>query len=193
MSYSYNLIKADGRRKYLNATELKQFKDATQYFSAMTRTMCLMIANTGCLISEALNLYYTDVDFAKKVIRINSLRRKGKEQIRFVPLPDTLLEELRIAHENKNVQTENDKKDKLWSWSRGTAYRKIKMVMNKAEIEGFFATPLGLRHGFGVHCIENGVPIVYLKKWLGHSSLDITCMYLTVIKNSERSFAERLW
>ena len=189
MSYSYDLIKADGQRKYLNDSELKQFKNATQHFSPIIRTFCLMIANTGCLISEALNLNYANIDFTQKAVLINSLRKKGKEEIRSIPLPDTLLNELRIAHENGRGQTE----EKLWSWSRRTAHKKIKSVMEKAGVEGFFATSIGLRHGFGVHCVMNGVPIVYIKKWLGHSSLDVTCMYLTAIKQDERSLAERMW
>lgn len=189
MSYSYDLIKADGQRKYLNGSELKHFKNATQYFAPAIRTFCLIIANTGCLISEALNLTYADIDFTKKAIHINSLRRRGEEKVRSVPLPDTLLDELRITHENERGQSEK----KLWSWSRKTANTKIRKVMQKANIEGFFATSIGLRHGFGVHCVINGVPIVYIKKWLGHSSLDVTCMYLTAIKQDERSLAERMW
>ena len=189
MSYSYDLIKADGQRKYLNGSELRQFKNATQYFSPTTRIFCLLIANTGCLISEALNLTYVDFDFAKKSVLINSLRRRSKEKIRSIPLPDTLLDELQLAHECGIEQAEK----KLWSWSRKTANTKIKKVMDKAGIEGFFATSIGLRHGFGVHCVINGVPIVYIKKWLGHSSLEVTCMYLTVINQNERSLAEKMW
>jgi site-specific recombinase XerD len=41
--------------------------------------------------------------------------------------------------------------------------------METAGIAGPKASPKGLRHGFGVACIENGIPLNLVLRWLGHA------------------------
>lgn len=65
-------------------------------------------------------------------------------------------------------------------------------VMNNAEINGLQSSAKGLRHGFAVYAISR-VPITLVKKWLGHSILETTEIYLSVIGVEEREMAQRLW
>ena len=65
--------------------------------------------------------------------------------------------------------------------------------MKKAEIEGICATSKGIRHGFGVLCVRTGVPLNYIQKWMGHSTLEATRVYFSALEQNERSFAEKLW
>lgn len=82
----------------------------------------------------------------------------------------------------------------LWELSRGWAWHLLKDLMIEAEIpEGLFATPKGLRHGFGVHAIRSGIPITLVQRWLGHASLATTSIYTQVLGNEEREIASRMW
>ncbi len=84
--------------------------------------------------------------------------------------------------------------DHLWSWSRTTAWRKIKTVMDDAGIEaGAHASPKGLRHGYGVAGISAGVPLNMLSKWMGHSKIETTAIYANALGEEQRQIAERMW
>ena len=80
----------------------------------------------------------------------------------------------------------------LWSFSLRTSSRYVKDVMNRAEITGQQSSAKGLRHGFAVYAISK-VPITLVKKWLGHSRLETTEIYLSVIGVEEREMAKKLW
>ncbi len=88
-------------------------------------------------------------------------------------------------------------------WSRMTAYRKVKGVMEVACLDGVKATPKGLRHAFGVACNQKGVQtrryrlmIIHLnmaQKWLGHADIRTTAIYSDAVGQEERNVAQRLW
>jgi len=81
----------------------------------------------------------------------------------------------------------------LWKWRRQTAWRHVKCVMDAAGITGPYATPKGLRHGFGVANAEENVPMATTQKWLGHAKLETTAIYQQAMGREEHAFARRLW
>jgi site-specific recombinase XerD len=83
--------------------------------------------------------------------------------------------------------------DRLWRWSRTTAWLREKAVMAAARVAGTPAMPKGLRHGFGVNAFQSCVPPHLVQRWLGHASLRTTSIYGDVIGPDERAFAARLW
>ena len=38
-----------------------------------------------------------------------------------------------------------------------------------------------LRHSYARHLLMNGIPINYLSRWLGHSSIQTTLIYLELV------------
>jgi integrase/recombinase XerD len=70
--------------------------------------------------------------------------------------------------------------ERLWKWSRTTAWRRVKGVMAAAGISGAFAMPRGLRHSFGVNAFQSSVP-PHLAPALAGSRLE------------ERAIVERMW
>ena len=64
--------------------------------------------------------------------------------------------------------------------------------MIKSDIFGKQASAKGLRHGFAVHAVSVA-PLTLVKKWLGHSRLETTEIYLGVIGLEERAMAKRMW
>lgn len=190
-----DLVKKDGQRKFLTTKERNAFLVKTKELSPINRTFCLMLAHTGCLISEAINIREKDINLSKCTVTIQTLRKRNnpnKDIVRVVPLSDYFVTELAFAHK-LNAQNMSSSDAKLWNWSRGNGFLKVKKVMQAASIEGLHATPMGIRHTFGLYCVEKEIPLTFIRKWMGHSSLAITEMYSLFAKQDEREMAERIW
>lgn len=177
-----------GRRKYLNSSEINLFMKASTLFSDDIQAFCLMIAYTGCRISEALSLCERSIDFTSRCVIILSLKKRGKIVYRSVPLPTDYLRFLRTW-----MNSRNDSMDHLWPWSRMTGYRRIREVMQAANIDGYHASPKGLRHGFGVRAIQASVPLNLVQRWLGHVNIKTTAIYTDAIGPEERQLASKMW
>lgn len=189
---SLSLYSHRGQRKYLNGDERRRFLAVA---SGLPRrevaTLCMMLAHTGCRISEALALTPAAIEMHDGVVTIRCLKkREGKQVFRELPLPPYVIEALEAVHHLR----EGDPHRKLWRLSRSRAWRLVKAVMASAEIAaGPHATAKGLRHGFGLHAIRSGVPLNLVQKWLGHASLATTAIYLQAVGAEEREFAARMW
>ena len=67
---------------------------------------------------------------------------------------------------------------------------------SKAKAEEAGAIPAGrrisshtLRHSYARHLLMNGIPINYLSRWLGHSSIQTTLIYLELVPDPTGSLA----
>lgn len=180
-----SLYGRDGRRKYLTAQE------RTRFIAAARRcpredigTLCLVLAYSGCRISEALALTTHAINTEDGTIAVRSLKKRGVFNVREIPMPDDVLAGI----------PRSDDGAPLWPLSRSRAWALIKQVMRVAGImPGPQASPKGLRHGFGVHAIRSGVPITLVQRWLGHASLSTTAIYTQVLGSEEREIASRMW
>lgn len=147
-----------------------------------------MLAVTGCRISEALSLTKKSIDFEAEHVVIASLKKRGKRIFRAIPLPAQLLDLLKDW-----FQSDPPGSGRLWPWSRMTGYRRICETMAAARISGSYATPKGLRHGFGVKAIQSNVPLTLVQKWLGHADIRTTAIYTSAMGPEEREIASRMW
>ncbi len=59
--------------------------------------------------------------------------------------------------------------------------------------DGPHKCPKGLRHGFGIKAVMDGVPLNMLKKWMGHAKLETTEIYTNAVGEQERDIAARIW
>ena len=155
----WDLFDEFGNRKYLTPEERQAYFEAiSKVLKRERRTFALILYYTGCRISEALEVPYQRVDYAKKGVVFRSLKRR-KKVYRFVPLPDNFLEKLDDVHAVKEKQRDKASRNKpIWDFNRVTGWASIKKVMKKAEIEGIQATPKGLRHSFAIAHQEMGTP-----------------------------------
>jgi integrase/recombinase XerD len=189
-----SLFGPSGNRKYLNAVERHRFVAAAWLMSANIRLFCLMLRWTGARISEVLAITPSAIDLDAGAVSIVTLKRRKKGIVRQVPLPRDLLRDLnRVFHLRRRQRDSDSAYRRIWRWSRTTAWRRVKAVMLRAAIFGLPASPKGLRHGFGVHAVQSGVPLPLLQRWMGHASMKTTAIYLEVIGPEEREFAERMW
>lgn len=182
-----SLHTVSGRRKYLTPHERLRFIGAASISRPETTTLCLVLAWTGCRISEALNLTHADLDREAAIIGIRCLKKRRPGIVREVPVPMEVMAALDHVHGRRSPDTH------LWPIGRTTAWRHIKEVMQEADIGTTAASPKGLRHGFGVHALRSGVPLNLLQRWLGHADIATTAIYADVMGPEEREIAARMW
>jgi len=189
-----SLFGPSGSRKYLNAPERRRFLESTQQLASPERLFCQVLAWSGARISEVLALTPAAIDIECGVACITTLKRRKPGIVRQVPLPLDVIRELDREFNLRDAQRDPDlAKERIWRFSRTTAWRRVKEIMVAAGISGTPAMPKGLRHGFGVSAFQSNVPPHLVQRWLGHASLRTTAIYGDVIGPDERAFAERMW
>lgn len=174
-------------RLYLNEVERQHFERVAHDQTIETKLLCLILLYTGCRITEALNLRKEDVQSEVDMLSITSLKKRQKHLVRELVVPKPII--VMIAERSDQIKGN----EHLLSYSRSTAWRSIKAVMDEAQIQGKHATPKGLRHSFGVHCALNNIPMSLAQKWLGHADIRTTAIYYQIVGKEERAMAERLW
>ena len=186
------LIDREGERKYLSIAEREAFRKAAEKAPRDVRTFCLVLYYTGCRLSEALALTPERIDFEERAITFESLKKRRRGIYRSVPVPDTLLDALDNVYGLREMPTKR-RKERLWTWARTTAWRKVKQVMKTAGLDGIKATAKGLRHGFGIAASQKQIQLNMTQKWLGHADMKTTAIYADAIGEEERNIAGRLW
>lgn len=103
-SEGLQLYDAQGQRKYLTAEERARFLAAAEQADRETRTLCLVLAYTGCRISEALALTADRVDLEAGAIVFASLKKRRTGVYRAVPVPRNVIDALDLVHDLKALQ-----------------------------------------------------------------------------------------
>lgn len=197
------LFDPNGNRKYLTPSERERFLQTALAADGSTSTFCLMLHHTGCRISEALNLTRSSIDYESKCVTFKTLKQRKSHVFRQVPLPDDFLLILNRVHNLRHLQKQpKGKKQFIWTsswkkkpkqWSRKTAYSRIMKTMTQADLNGIAATPKGLRHAFAIACLDKGLPLNLVQKWMGHASITTTSIYANASGEEERNIIAKLW
>ncbi len=183
-----------GERLYLNAEERQRFLSVAAGFDNDPQYYAMMLYYTGCRLNEALNVQVEHIDFANGSVILRSLKKRGKVHYRHIPLPDDYLKGLAAAYNLRKVKRNKDNKSKrIWGFTDRTARRYVKAIMKEAELSGKKACAKGLRHAFGIACVENNIPLTEIQQLMGHSFLRNTAIYTTVKGAERRSLVSRLW
>src|ERR1043166_7342985 len=191
-----SLFDPHGRRLYLTRDERDAFLNAAEQADRDVRTFCMVLAYTGCRISEALALTAKSIDFGAKALVFETLKKRKSGVFRAVPVRDLLLDALDMVLGLKEAAKGKRKlaQRPLWPWSRATAWRRVTEVMEAARIpDGPHRCPKGLRHGYGVAAVTSGIPLNMVSKWMGHASLEITAIYANALGEEQRTIAARMW
>jgi integrase len=102
---STELFTFDGKRKYLSRQELDDFILAAHTLERPeVRTLALVLAHTGCRLSEALALTAQSIDISQGVIVFQTLKQREALRYRAVPLSDTTLDALELVHRLRKTQ-----------------------------------------------------------------------------------------
>jgi integrase/recombinase XerD len=185
-----------GERLYFTEEQRNALLAAAAKAPREVRSFCSVLCYTGCRISEALALTAKSIDLSAKVIVIESLKKRKVGVHRQVPVPPELLDALDMVHGIREIQKKGRARlnQRLWTWSRMTAWRKLAALIKAAGIpDGPHASPKGLRHGFGVTAVSKGIALNMVQKWLGHAQLTTTAIYANAVGEEEQSIASRMW
>jgi integrase len=190
---SLSLFGRSGSRKYLNATERARFIAAAKRAPPEIRLFCLTLGWSGARISELLALTPAAVDLDYGVA-FQTLKQRKLGIFRQVPLPPDLLSALNREFGLVSVQRDPKRaNERIWHFSRTTAWRRVKSLMASAGVLGAAAMPKGLRHSFGVNAFQSNVPAHLVQRWLGHAKIETTAIYADVLGPEEQAFAARMW
>ena len=190
-----------GNRLYLNAEERAEFLAIARQKPARDRTICETLHFTGCRPSELIEITPARIDLSGNTVTIRTLKKRKngagelKPVFRTVPVPSAYLDTLNTAHGIREAQKSPKRANQpIWSMSRVSIWRIVKSVMIEAGIpDAPQRTPKGLRHGYGINAVVNGIPLHMLQKWLGHAQLSTTTIYAAAVGKEEQDIAARMW
>jgi integrase len=129
------------------------------------------LAYSGCRLSEAQQVTWADVDFERGEIKVHNAKRSrtgNHHPFRFVPIIPAmrqLLEKLRC----QNPHAPTDRVCIL-----GECQKSLDRACKINEVSRL--THHDLRHLFATRCIESGVDIPTVSRWLGHVDGGALCM-----------------
>ncbi len=113
---------------------------------------------------------------------------------RAIPVPEMLIKQIDAVHRISDAQNDPERIDeRIWTWSRTTAWKRVKEVMRDAGITGVQAVPKGLRHGYAVGALCEGVNDLSVMKLLGHARLETTRIYSDALEAEARIIAKKIW
>ena len=198
------LFSPEGDRLYLSASERAQFLLSAKEEERENRVFCSMLHYTGARPSEVLELTADRISLSENAIVFRSLKKrktdnKGNVKLpayRSVPVPKRVIDEMDLVFNVRKVQKQGKEASSLlWPMSRATAWRMVKRVMLRANIDGKRSTSKGLRHGFGVAMLsgEKPLPINILRDLMGHNDTKITEIYLQAIGQEKRKLVMQAW
>ncbi|MEI9887754.1 MAG: tyrosine-type recombinase/integrase [Rhizomicrobium sp.] len=186
---NWSLFDARGQRKYLTPAERAAFLLAAVAANPSTSTFCLTLALTGARISEVLALTPERLDRSEGTIVLETLKRRRKGVFRAVPVPGELLSYLATVHDLPR----HPPKERLWRFSRPTAWKRVCKIMVEAGIGAGQAKPKALRHAFAVEAVQQRIALSLIKKWLGHAKIETTAIYAEPVGDEERALARLMW
>jgi integrase/recombinase XerD len=152
--------------------------------TAHNRTFLCIVYACGLRLQEALHLEISDIDAQRMMIHVH--RGKGAKD-RYVPLPQASLQSLRShwrTHRNARLLFPAQGRD-----CRSAAQSTTPMA--KSSVQGAFRRAKfaagivkrglsvhSLRHCYATHLLEAGVNLRVIQRYLGHTSLETTMVYL---------------
>lgn len=148
------------------------------------------VYSLGLRLEEGLNLQVGDVDSQRMMVHIH--RGKGAKD-RYLPLPVStlgLLREYWKAHRNKRLlfpadgRNHKGRSSATTSMSPTAVQGAIKKITTKLDFGKKVSTHT-LRHSYASHLLEAGVSLKAIQKYLGHSSLQTTMVYLHLTETAE--------
>ena len=172
--------------EYLEAHEVRALIAAAPH----PRAKLLMLTQwrAGLRVSEALALERADLSLDTDLPTLRVRRGKGGKA-RVVPVHPELQNALASVLEFVDVGD-----GRIIDVDRSTAWRWVQAAVKRSVELGAFAPgrPVGthtLRHSYARHLLLNGIPLNYLSRWLGHSDIKTTLIYLELVPDPSGSLA----
>lgn len=172
--------------EYLELAEVRALLEAAAH--AQARLLFLIQWRAGLRISEAVALEPADLTLGVDRPTLRVRRGKGRRS-RIVPVHPELAAGLTTALDYSQAGP-----GPIVSISRSTGLRWVKAAAARAVAFGAMRAGrvIGthtLRHSYARHLLVSGIPINYVSRWLGHSTLATTLVYLELVPDPSGSLA----
>jgi site-specific recombinase XerD len=161
------------------------------FLSFRDRALLEVLYSAALRVSEACNLNWQDIDFAKRELRV--LHGKGNKQ-RICPLGQYAIDALMEYAPRYEIQWERKPEGErpvfLSKWDRRILTRSIPKTITKWVAKSGIkkhVNPHLFRHSAATHMLENGADIRVIQKLLGHSSIQTTEIYTRVATRKVKS------
>jgi site-specific recombinase XerD len=197
--YAYNSIVSTSTPKipdqifpYFSTTEIKLLLSVTktnQKSGIRDLILLSLMYDSGARAQEICNLNIGDLYFCNT----SKIRLQGKGcKAREVPISKEVVKMLKIYLAKHNKSITANKNEPLFSSQRlermtTACIRNIVkkyVALSKKENPSLFKcesySPHSLRHSKAVHMLEAGVPLIYIRNFLGHESVQTTEIYARV-------------
>jgi site-specific recombinase XerD len=155
------------------------------------------VYSLGLRMQEGLNLQVGDVDSQRMMVHVH--RGKGAKD-RYVPLPTSTLQLLRrywSSHRHKRLLFPADSREHKGMAVAATSMSPtaVQGAMKKITTQIDFGKKVSihtLRHSYATHLLEAGVSLKVIQKYMGHSSLQTTMVYLHLTEIAEVNAREKI-
>jgi site-specific recombinase XerD len=156
------------------------------------------VYSLGLRLHEGLYLQVADIDGQRLQVHVH--RGKGAKD-RYVPLPEETLELLRAywkTHRNPTWRfpaTGRDQKQRPAAtepMSRNSAQGAFRKAKQRAGITKTGVAIHTLRHSYATHLLEAGVNLRLIQRYLGHTRLETTMVYLHLTQKGHEDAYQRI-
>lgn len=155
------------------------------------------VYSLGLRLQEGLNLQVGDIDSERMMVHVH--RGKGAKD-RYIPLPTATLHLLRlywVTHRHKRLLFPADSREHKGMSTATTPMSPtavqgaIKKITKQIDFGKKVSTHT-LRHSYATHLLEAGVSLKVIQKYMGHSSLQTTMIYLHLTEIAEANSREKI-
>ncbi len=146
-----------------------------------------IIAHTGLRISEALKLKWSDVHEDFLIIRPEISKNKKRGTVYFGIKTQDFFRELQELRTNVIKRKPSDYIFSLNGkvTSRSYMHTRFKFWIEQVGLPDNLSIH-SLRHTYGTMCLDNGLPLTFVRDNLRHSSIAVTSKYLHLTKESRQ-------
>jgi hypothetical protein len=169
--------------RYLSKQETETLINSDKV-SLKYKVIILLMLDAGLRVSEVITLQLKDFDFRKRILNVNSLKKRGKEKFRHIPISNRLFNYL-ADYIDKHIPKSYTPTTYLFESyadnghiSRKAVWKYLHILNIKLNIPDLH--PHALRHTFATHHLAADTKLEEVKKMLGHSSYDTTLIYTTI-------------
>lgn len=177
----HRLVDDTTHYRTLNDVELKKFLkylkslDLNKSNNRVWVTTAYVMLDTGARKNEALNIMTKDIDTDSKIIHLETTKNK-KRAVRYGRLSATLIEQLK---KDNNLYLLHNKlrNTRLTAKSIEVFFKKASQELNLSSGN---IHPHRLRKTFATQLLKNGCPLPTIQRFLGHSDIKMTMVYLDI-------------
>lgn len=165
-------------------TPEKSFELIRKLKNLKHKLLAMIMLDAGLRVSEAISLKLRNFNFKKRLIIVESLKKRGTKKNRAIPISNRLYNTLADYIHQNNLSDHHqymfpNKHDRSKHITRQAVFVALKRF--KFRNTGFANLhPHALRHTFATNLLANDTQLVHIKEMLGHQSYDTTLIYTHV-------------